>query len=155
VERDIEAWYKSFATAIIANLFDPVKQRIASLDVGFLRQLGRTMITTIKGYWEANTKQEVQNNARAVYRKHYDTIRQLKHRSVSGISISRTDGGHSVTFLGEPIPDCPFPRVNDSEAMQERVRLVMRKRLGVVVQKAVIFVGALRVALVSVYWYRK
>jgi hypothetical protein len=39
--------------------------------------------------------------------------------------------------------------------MQERVRLVMRKRLGVVVQKAVIFVGALRVALVSVYWYRK
>jgi hypothetical protein len=78
VERDIEAWYKSFDTAIIANLFDPVKQRIASLDVGFLRQLGRTMITTIKGYWEANTKQEVQNNARAVYRKHYDTIRQLK-----------------------------------------------------------------------------
>jgi hypothetical protein len=77
VERDIEAWYKSFGSVITANLFNPVLQAIANLDVGFLYQIGRTMKLVNRGYWRVRTKQELQEKARPVYRKHDDSIRQL------------------------------------------------------------------------------
>ena len=70
VERDIEAWYKSFGSVITANLFNPVLQAIANLDVGFLYQIGRKMKLVIRGYWRVRTKQELQEKARPVYRKH-------------------------------------------------------------------------------------
>jgi hypothetical protein len=55
VGRDIEAWYKSFGSVITANLFNPVLQAIANLDVGFLYQIGRTMKLVIRGYWRDRT----------------------------------------------------------------------------------------------------
>jgi hypothetical protein len=32
-------------------------------------------------------------------------------------------------FLGKPTPDCPFPRVNGGEAVQARIKVVLRRRL--------------------------
>jgi len=77
VERDIEVWYKSLDSAIIANLFNPVPQAIANLDVWFLYQISRTMKFVFKRYLRIGTKQELQEKAKPVSRKHHDSVRQL------------------------------------------------------------------------------
>jgi hypothetical protein len=39
--------------------------------------------------------------------------------------------------------------------MQARVKVIFRSRVGVLVKKAMMVVGALGVALAGTYWYRK
>jgi hypothetical protein len=57
------------------------------------------------------------------------------------------------------IPSCPFPRVSDSEATQERVKVIFM-RVAVLVKKVMMVAGALGIALTGmlvweiteVYW---
>jgi hypothetical protein len=65
------------------------------------------------------------------------------------------DGSRSAKFLEKPISDCPFPRVNDSEAMQETTKVVFSRRLGVLVRQVMMVAEALGVAPAGIYWYMK
>lgn len=108
-----------------------------------------------KGHWKVGTKQELQEKAGPVYKKHYDSTRRLTTPERL-LSFDLRDGWEPLCkFLRKPIPGGPFPRANDSEAMQARVKVIFRSRVGVLVKKAMMVVGALGVALAGTYWYRK
>jgi hypothetical protein len=90
-----------------------------------------------------------------VYRKHYNSIRQLTPPDRL-LNFDLKDGWEPLCrFLGKPIPDFLFPRVNDREAMQARIRVIFKKRVGVLIKKVMIVAGAFGVALAGMYWYRE
>ncbi len=144
VERDIEAWYKSFDTAITGNLFNPFLQAIANPEVGFLNQIGRMMKPAAGGCFGAET------------RKHYSSTRQPtppKHL----LAFDLRDGWEPLCKIpGLPIADCPLPRVNDGEAMQVRIKVVFRRMLGVLVRQVMMVAReAVVVVFVGMCWYSK
>jgi hypothetical protein len=65
------------------------------------------------------------------------------------------DVSSSAKFLGKLIPECHFHRVNDSKAVQERIKVVFSRRLGVLVRQVMMVAGSLGVALAGIYWYMK
>ncbi|KAL8847471.1 MAG: hypothetical protein Q9221_007497 [Calogaya cf. arnoldii] len=124
VERDIETWYRSFDEGIISNVWNPVIRSIAKLDTRFVGKLGSTSERWTKGWMEADSKSEMQNNARRKYREHYEMVRRLTPPSRL-LNFKLEDGWEPLcAFLGRPIPDIDFPRVNESEALGEKIRLI-------------------------------
>ena len=77
VERDIEAWYKSFEATIITELFS----KVTTVFVDYIEplvgsQVGRMNRKLVYGYFQAQTPNEVRRNARGIYREHYRRIRE-------------------------------------------------------------------------------
>lgn len=127
VERDIETWYRSFNEGIISPIWNPVIQTIAKLDTRFVGKLGSTSERWTKGWMEANSKSEMQNNARRKYREHYEMVRRVTPPARL-LNFKLEDGwGPLCAFVGRPIPDIDFPRVNESAALGEKIRLIAVK----------------------------
>ena len=127
VERDIETWYRSFNEGIISPIWNPVIYTIAKLDTRFVGKLGSTSERCTKGWMEANSKREIQNNARRKYREHYEMVRRVTPPARL-LNFKLEDGWEPLcAFVGRLIPDIDFPRVNESAALGEKVRLIAVK----------------------------
>lgn len=136
VERDIEDWYKSFSATVVTELFS----RVTTVIVDYIEPLigsryGRLSQKIVYGYFEAETPNEVRQNARGVYREHYRRIREaapkgrlLEYRLGEG-------WGPLCEYLGKEVPEgLPFPRVNEAAAFKAIIRetqLKMFKAAGV------------------------
>ena len=130
VQRDIEDWYKSFDATIITELFS----RVTTVIVDYVEPLIGSRIGALNrklvyGYFQAETPDEVRQNARGVYREHYRRIREaapkerlLEYRLGEG-------WGPLCDFLGKEVPEgLHFPRVNEAAAMKAIVRETQLKK---------------------------
>ena len=72
------------------------------------------------GYFGATTPEELLENARDVYRKHYQDIREACRSSGTPLLEMRIEDGWEplAKFLDKEIPDEPFPVTNEKEAQQ-------------------------------------
>ena len=59
--------------------------------------------------------------------------------------------GPLCAFLGKPVPDVPFPRVNDSEALQELLTIVIKRGLYNAFKRAVTFTLPLAVLVLGIW----
>src|SRR5277367_1386999 len=73
VERDVEAWYKSFKDTLINGIFDPVTKFVCALDSPLDSYLQLTH-TYVRGWFGAHTEKEFQEKARDTYTKHYELV---------------------------------------------------------------------------------
>ena len=123
VEREIEAWYKSFERALIRGADFPMMVTILSVldpyDFGYFKNIQRRGF--MAGQFRAKDAAEWRANARTVYREHYAEIREiLKDQPGRLLEYKLGSGwGPICEFLGKPIPDEPFPRVNESASHDE------------------------------------
>ena len=129
VERDIEKWYQSFNEGVILNVWNPTFRVIARLDSHFVGKLGSTSARWTEGWMRAHSQQEMQEKARSKYREHYALVESVTP-SERLLKFKLEDGwGPLCKFLGKPLPDVEFPKVNEAAALKEKVGLIAQRGL--------------------------
>ncbi|KAK2603868.1 hypothetical protein QQS21_003903 [Conoideocrella luteorostrata] len=123
VIRDFDSWYRSLNDTLIAGLWSPPLNFIAS----YIHPLiGVTTIEVIRkmafGFFEADSVDSVRTNARAVYDRHHRQILEMVPAERLLIYDLKSGWGPLCEFLGKPIPESEFPRSNEAEALREMAR---------------------------------
>jgi hypothetical protein len=155
VERDIETWYGSFDAAVIQPMFNPVANFISKLDRKYLNRLNLMTTAVIRGFFRSNTKQELIDNARPVYREHYDTVRRLAEKERL-LEFQLKDGWEPLCkFLGKPVPECPFPRINDAAAIEEKIAIVLKMASIRFLKFVGVISSGVGAAMLAIYWYNR
>jgi hypothetical protein len=153
VERDIESWYKSFDKAMIQTTFSPAVIMISKLDRVFMYQVRCLAMTMFQGFYRSSTKQELASNAKVIYREHYNNIRRITEKDRL-LEFKLQDGWKPLCeFLEKPIPDCPFPRKNDSEDVREKVLVLLWLGLMRIIRGAALVLGSFWLVLLGIYGY--
>ena len=99
----------------------------------------------------AHSKQEMREKARSTYREHYELVRRVTPKNRL-LEYKLGSGWKPLCqFLGKPIPDVPFPKVNETDAFQEKVDIVIRRRLKSILEKILIF--AIPCFILGVAWW--
>ncbi|KAI9659365.1 MAG: hypothetical protein M1821_001623 [Bathelium mastoideum] len=82
VERDRDRWFNSFNEAVIGPCWNPVLQVIASLDPWFLGPLNSVTQRWVRGWFDANSADDMRAKALFMYEHHYALVRSItpKHR---------------------------------------------------------------------------
>lgn len=159
VDRDLEKWYKSFDTAIIAALYTWMVFVMTNfLDPYFMTARPATaMRKTLYSTFSCHDRASFQQNARAVYRQHYAKIRALvpKERLLE----YRLGSGWEplCTFLGKRVPNEEFPWKNESKEMEIWMRRTQIRVLkgGFVTAAKVLWMPVLVGAVAYVYMLLK
>lgn len=140
VEREIESWYRSFDTNIITAQWSPMISFVSMLDPWFLGPVRRCHRRWATGWMDSNCQVEMQEKARRAYRDHYALVRSVTPKERL-LEFKLADGwGPLCDFLDKPVPDVPFPRVNDSEALQELLTIIIKRGLYDVFKRALRFI---------------
>lgn len=151
VERDIEAWYDSFNSAVIEPSWSPLLNFLGDLDPWIIGPVRDCHHRWIRGWWKADSKMKLQEKARVMYREHYAMVRRITPKERL-LEYNMGDGWEPLCeFLGKKVPKGDFPRVNDQEHMKEFLAIVTRRSI----RNALITVGkfVLPIAAVGVGWW--
>ena len=127
VERNVDAWYKSWST-FMREGFNPFLFFLARLDSGFL---GKIVAVGYLGCDQrcggATNLGEALARSKEEYAKHYAFVRSITPRERL-LEFDLKDGwGPLCKFLGKPIPDEPFPHLNESKSVQAVFQEMMKK----------------------------
>ncbi|KAH6641161.1 P-loop containing nucleoside triphosphate hydrolase protein [Chaetomium tenue] len=122
VEREMESWYRSTAAALdmffgaVPTFFiEVVEPMIGSC-------AGPASKKLLQGYYGARTGEEAKANARQRYVQHYEMVRKMVPKEKI-LEFRLADGwGPLCEFLGKPVPDEPFPRLNEAVAFKNMER---------------------------------
>ena len=151
VERDIDTWYKSFDNTVIQSGFHPVTNYLAYLDPGFTGALFWTSLKWRKGFFRSSNNAELRANIKDVYREHYATVRRVTPKERL-LEYKLGSGWEPLChFLGKEIPDVPFPRLNETEAHNEKLYIIWRRSIIIGAKTMLGIVGA--IAAVGLAWY--
>ena len=114
VEREIESWYRSWS-AFLDNAFDPILPFLARFDPYWMRRIVSVGIAGVdKQVGSAKGLKAAKARSKEEYRKHYALVRSLVPKDRL-LEFQLSDGwGPLCEFLGKPVPESPFPHVNDS-----------------------------------------
>ena len=135
VERDVDKWYKSFSDAVIGGVegrFVPLAEKV---DSGFLGRMGRLNDLITKYYFHVSQPRANglfsnpehfkawRANARATYLAHNEMVKRVT--PPDRLLLFQVDDGWEplCKFLGKSVPSVPFPRVNESAALLEKMNL--------------------------------
>lgn len=155
VEREIESWYKSFNTNMIQPSYNPIIRLVAMLDRRYLARVDQMSKTMFRTYFKADTKEKLMKNARPVYREHNVMVRRMVDKERL-LEFKLQDGWEPLCkFLGKPIPDAEFPRLNNSVVMKEKIGILIKASALKLLKDFAMVVGGFVVVLVAIYWHRK
>lgn len=166
VERDIDKWFESFNKTVIAGSNNPIIPFVTRIDKEFIRPMSRISDLTAEHVFNVKAKreswfvnnqaffEEYRQKAKAGYRAHNEMVKRVTPSE--RLLIFKLDEGWEplCKFLGKPIPEVAFPRINDAEALNEKISLYiaegMRRGLLDLAKKAV---PVLVLLLAVVVWY--
>lgn len=155
VEREIESWYRSFDTNVIAAQWSLMISFVSELDPWFLRPVRRCHRRWATTWMESHSQAEMRKKARRAYRDRYALVRRVTPKSRL-LEYQLTDSwGPLCDFLDKPVPDVPFPRVNDSEALQELLAIIIKRGLYSAFMRAVRFTLPFAVLTLGIWIYYK
>ena len=166
-ERDVDKWYRSFNDTVIegsANPFIPIAE---IFDHSFIGPMARQSDYITKWYFGMEEQRklpgfhlnrinpkyvdEYRAKAKDSFRRHNQTVRNAVAKDRL-LLIKLEDGWEPLCkFLGKPVPDVPFPKVNETEVVQEKIRLVIAKSMRKTAVEVIKFVLPF-VALAIAYW---
>lgn len=127
VERDADAWFRSFDESIIQTMYHPLWRYLAALGARYVAEVDALTTTWAKHAFKATTRDEFRANARDTYREHYRAIRAATPPERL-LEYDLRDGWEPLcAFLGRPVPDVPFPHINDRETFHEKLMIIMKK----------------------------
>ncbi|KAL2793106.1 hypothetical protein BJX66DRAFT_306661 [Aspergillus keveii] len=148
VERDIDSWYESWMNGVIKNTYNPLITIVYTLDRWFTHPLGHVHKSTFSGWLGINTAEDAKRVSKDKYREHYSMVRRLTQPDRL-LEFKLSDGwGPLCDFLGKPVPDVPFPHLNEKKWLDEKVQIVIQRGMKRVVWKLMVwFLGPLLMAL--------
>ena len=102
----------------------------------------------------ATTEVEMRAKAKSFYHQHYEHVRKITPKA-NLLEYELGSGWEPLcTFLGKPIPDVPFPRVNESKAMEEKIAGVVAQGQRSIGKHAAMYIVPLLVVVGSLWWSR-
>lgn len=154
VDRDIEAWYKSIEPLIEAN-FRLDLLIFAWLDPFFTGRLWKVTRRNMALTYRARSGSEAKANARQAFKDHYVRIRKAAPKERL-LEYKLGSGWEPLCeFLGKPIPDAEFPRLNESKLFEKMMDGVAMKCLERSLANVGIVLAALIIVVNAVYWTAK
>lgn len=152
VERDIESWYKSYMHSIIGNMFNPVTLLIYHLDRFYIHPIGKVQLSTMAGWMGVRSKKDAEGKARDKYREHYALVRRVAANNL--LEFQPSDGwGPLCEFLGKPIPDTPFPHLNEQAWFDEKTSLILKMGMTKLLYKVGLALVPVLVAGAAWVWF--
>ena len=154
VERDIGAWYKSFNEGVMVTLWNPFFRAIARLDSRFSGRLGSVSDRWCRGWMRAYSLEDMQEKARPKYREHYALVERVTPPERL-LKFELKDGwGPLCDFLQMPVPEVPFPRVNEAAALRKVIRSSMLKGLkyALLSRTFLFFAGTASIIVARLMW---
>ncbi|KAF5007155.1 hypothetical protein FDECE_6508 [Fusarium decemcellulare] len=135
VERDVDAWFKSFDESVIVFLYNPIWRLLSTIGAKYVTEVDELCRIWCKYYFKATSKEGLQANAREGYKRHYQIVREATPPERL-LEYNLKDGWEPLCkFLGKPVPDVPFPHINDKESFHEKLTIIMKRGAKVFVRK--------------------
>lgn len=128
VERDVDAWYKSFSEGVI----DSTWGREGAFSRNYIEpltgtRLGAVSLKSLQGPF-GMTEAEMRANAKDVYKRHYEEIRATVPPGQL-LEFQLKEGWAPLCgFLGIEVPDEEFPRINDADALKAKIAEYLAKK---------------------------
>ena len=154
VSRDIDRWYKSFYDIVVSRSFSPIFTFLGYLEPNFLGQINALSGKIFHHYFHGSTRDELGQNARKVFLEHYEQVRRLTPKDRLLEFELGSEWKPLCDFLGKEVPNRPFPRVNDTAAMKEKLE-IMFKRAAIAGLRKALVVGSGLASLAVAFWYYK
>ena len=157
VERDVETWYSSFE-GLMNEYYLPIHRVLQYLDpqlIGPSARMWAYVFKDKKGFYRAGNKNEVQQNARTIYKEHYELVRRVcpKERL---LEFDLKEGWDPLcAFLGKEKPEIPFPRLNERGSLAERSKEFQKASMLNVLRNLGLIVASVGVALFAAGWARR
>ena len=166
IERDVDKWLESFRNTVIAGVNSPGVPFVRRIDRECMGAMARQTDIICEHYFHMTSKREswLRNNpeffeewlqnSKAAYLAHNAEVKRVT--PAERLLLFQLDQGWEplCKFLDKPVPDVPFPRVNDTEELNKRVAMYlaegMRRGLIDIARKAALAVVLLMSAVV---WY--
>lgn len=145
VERDLESWHRSWC-GLVEGAFQPFLKVLEITDPwwhGRIQQVGMTWMAT---QLRARNLDQAKSNAKEVYREHYTMIRKIVPEGK--LCEYRLGSGWKplCEFLGKPVPDVPFPQLNESQSISMVFQVMGKKAMRNSIRNAIVVFGALAIA---------
>ncbi|KAK8133579.1 hypothetical protein PG984_005591 [Apiospora sp. TS-2023a] len=124
VERPLDSWYESFADTVCRMPFRRrFKDRLVNFVIPDLARQSRAHDAVFAAVvpHAAESPDNIRAQCRDVYRRHYREIRRAA-RPGQALEYALDDGWEPLCeFLGKPVPDVPFPHINDGAEFEEKL----------------------------------
>ncbi|KAH6648017.1 P-loop containing nucleoside triphosphate hydrolase protein [Truncatella angustata] len=157
VERDADAWYPSFERALIRGQDLPAWFR------HFLELADNTQKHVqpviwrgmMQGQFGAKDSIEWRKKAKDVYKRHNAEIREVLKDQPERLLVYRLGSGWEplCEFLGKPIPDVDFPRVNEKAQHDAMIKVFIVQQLQSFLLNMTKTGGAALVAVIAWRWW--
>ncbi|KAK4495088.1 hypothetical protein PRZ48_013415 [Zasmidium cellare] len=150
-ERDEDAWFRSMDETLIKNYGKPQSKVFAAIDYDWLGRISAMTHAITRLCYGSNDREQIRANARHVYREHFKLVRRLlKDHPDRLLEYKMGDGWEPICkFLDLPVPNEPFPHVNESEYMESQRVALLLKILDRVFWKIVAFAAPLLALLLA------
>ncbi|KAK6432552.1 hypothetical protein LTR95_011273 [Oleoguttula sp. CCFEE 5521] len=123
VEREVEAWYKSWYDVQIKAFGNVMFKVVGAINPGFVgRQYRLLDAGVVRGITGANTKAELEAKSRGVYLAHNERVKATIPSDRILLYTLGSGWEPLCAFLGKPIPDEPFPNINETAMINEYVQ---------------------------------
>lgn len=151
VIREFDRWYVSIEAAV--KLFWSFPCQLAFRHLGFFLDpcFGEAVRKIIIGFFEYTSLETFPHQARIVYDRHHCNIRQ-RVAPCKLLEYRLGEGWEPICkFLEKPVPDLPFPWLNEGEALRRRVEMKVRRHLAAAVRQLIPWVLGICTLLVALW----
>ena len=106
-------------------MLNTIRKFVCEMRCGNLDDLDSTKLRLLEMQvllWSNTMGCDIENNGKEAFNKHHEMIRQLVPKE--NLLAYTVDQGWPdlCQFLGEPIPNEPFPRIDDTKKAQEQTQ---------------------------------
>lgn len=129
VERDEDAWFKSFEATVMTHLFRWDLIAASFMDPELIGPVRDMQCHWPRSWWHANSKAEMATKARYMFREHNRIVRELVPANRLLIYRFEDGWGPLCAFLGKEVPDVPFPVKHDRSQVKTRNRWIRLRGL--------------------------
>jgi hypothetical protein len=150
VQRDFDAWERSFLP-LLDVMWNPVYNLLTLLDPQCLNRITKisNMIAKSK---HVTSKEETKAKLQESYYTHYDTIRAATSPERL-LNYELGSGWEPLCeFLGKPIPNEPFPHINESAALKDWIVIITRRSLFNALRNSVLVGTVVSAVVVGLFW---
>ncbi|KAI7285952.1 hypothetical protein D0864_02426 [Hortaea werneckii] len=159
VERDVDAWWKSFSEGILPGLYSKKVDFIVNyVEPAVGPRTAHACRKMYGGYlgsgWGPEQLEVIKANAKDRYREHFRRIREVVPKERL-LNYELGSGWEPLCeFLDKPVPDVPFPRVNEAEIVQRRIKEATTETMMGGIRALGLYVIA-PMAVVGAAWYMR
>ncbi|KAM0338004.1 hypothetical protein ACHAPU_011467 [Fusarium lateritium] len=130
VIREYDAWFKSIDEGVLKALWNP----IASFSISYIEPIlgsvaGRAARKQMLGLFQAQTSQEARQNGRETYDRHHRVIKEMVPEGQILVYRLGEGWGPVCEFLGKPVPEQEFPRVNEAAELRRVIAEKIKRNI--------------------------